>query len=469
MKKLTFQWKTVLKGICALLSAAACLQSYAQQSAETWNNLNFQESAVAQVPIEGSQAPVRYDCEPEVPDGLFLHRLNSSPGARWGSGVLGPGSFFIDGHISQGLSYSNADSDYRSPMGTCDRDGYQMNQLYLSLGRKVEKSDRLSVGGQVDFMFGTDYYYMASAGLENTQINQPHWNAWGDDARYRAGRDEYGFAMPQIYGEVYAPIFGGVDLKIGHFNSVMGYESLESTKNFFYSHSYARIYGMPTSMTGVMGSTNINNYWEFIYGAVNEWNAFDTENDNFSGVLGLKFKSRDGFFTFGVSTMFGDQSAPSYQFETYGEPDMTFVLNTYAQFKFTPKFPYAIEFTAGYDDREYFCMETFGMNHGRAWFGLTNYVYYQLFDTLALGARVEWFCDCDNTVIDGGYGFSAIDDSANYFAVTFGANWTPLPWMTIRPEIRYDFSDFEYAGMKTYDAWTTDDQLTVGADLVIRF
>jgi len=469
MKKLTFQWKTVLKGICALLSAAVCIQLQAQQNAETWNYQTFQESAVAQVPIEGSQTPDGNVCEAEVPDGLFLHRLNNSPGATCGSAFLGPGAFFIDGHISQGLSYSNADSEYRSPMGTCDRDGYQMNQLYLSLGRKVEKGDQLAVGGRIDFMFGTDYYYMASAGFENTPVNQPHWNDWGDDVLYRARRDQYGFAMPQIYGEVYAPIFGGLDLKIGHFHSVMGYESLESTENFFYSHSYARIYGMPTSMTGVMATSNINCNWELIYGAVNEWNAFDTENDNFSGVLGLKYKSRTGFFTFGVTTMFGEQSAPCYQFETYGESEMTFVLNTYAKFKFTPRLTYAIEFTAGYDEREYFCMETFDTNTGRAWFGLTNYVYYQLFDNLALGTRIEWFCDSDNTIIDGGYGFSTIDDSANYFAVTFGANWTPLPWMTVRPEIRYDFSDFEYADMKTYDAWSADDQLTVGADLIIRF
>ena len=345
-----------------------------------------------------------------------------------------------------------------------------MNQLYLSLGRKVERADQFAFGGQIDIMYGTDYYYMSATGLETHSDNSNRWNSGKMDPYYRTGHSKYGFALPQFYGEIYAPLLNGVSVKFGHFDSVMGFESLQSDRNFFYSHSYSRLYGMPTSMTGAIATAGLVNGWSLIFGAVNEWNSFDAVNDNFSAVMGLNFENCDRTFSFAATVMYGQQTAPCYHFATLSEDETdVLIFNTNAKFQLTQRLAYACEFTFGYDERDYLCLEIFGSKHGRAWYGLTNYLFFDVCETLTLGARFEWFNDADNTVIDGGYGFAIQDDAVNYFALTLGANWTPLHWLTIRPEVRYDFSDFEVGELKSYDAWTSDDMVTFGADVIVRF
>jgi len=500
-----FEWKTVLKGLVSLLILTPFVQAqnleapgtfehdsywasldastagrYGQQAQppaasvqtagvpQTTAGSGFGGSATSAVPI---QEGIVYDSSGmETSNGLLLYQFNQSQAARAGSEFLGPGSFFVNGYIDQGVRWGNARNF--QPMGMNDHDGYQMDQLYLSFGRKVERNGQFSIGGQVDLMYGTDYYYMSAIGLENRSDNQPHWNRWGNDPMYRAGRSEYGLALPQAYAEIYMPFMNGVDVKVGHFDSIMGYESLQANKNYFYSQSYSKIYAMPSSMTGAIGTVTLYNGWNFILGGVNEWNAFDSVNDNFSGVLGFTKESADKFYTFAATFMLGEQTAPTNYVQTVSDQEkMCYVFNTYSKFRLFERLNYVVEFTAGYDDREYTVLDWRQMqtHHGRAWFGLTNYIFYQLTDTLSLGTRFEWFNDADSTMIDGGYDFALQDKSSNYFALTFGANWTPMSWLTVRPEIRYDFSDFDAAGIKTYDEFSKKNMITVGADAIVRF
>ena len=405
-----------------------------------------------------------------MPDGLFLYRFNQSPMAQAGSNFLGPGSFFINGYVDQGVRWGDA-KDFQ-PMGMNDHESYQMNQAYLSFGRKVDHLDQFSIGYQVDVMYGTDYYYMSSVGLETRQDNQPHWNGRTNNMLYRAGRSKYGLAVPQAFVEVYMPFMNGLDLKVGHFDSIMGYESFQGNKNFFYSQTYSKIYAMPTSMSGAISTLTLCNGWNFILGGVTEWNTFDSINDNFSAVVGFTKESDDKFFTFASTFMAGKQTSPCYQMQTTSDQqEMCYVFNTYGKFQLGERVNYVIEFTAGYDDREYTVMDWADMpkHRGRAWFGLTNYLFFKVTDTFSLGTRFEWFNDMDSTVIDGGYDVALQDKSANYFALTLGANWTPVCWLTIRPEVRYDFSDFDADGMKTYDGFTKKSMITAGADVILRF
>lgn len=418
------------------------------------------------------ERPVVYsECEGTL-DGLVLPRLNTSSAMQTGSFLLGPGSFFVDGYLDQGLTFSNADSDYYNPVAPNDKEGYELNQLYLAMGRRVSQNGGWALGGRVDFMYGTDYYYVSSLGLENHPDNGNHWNGLGEPAEYRAGRSQYGLAMPQAYLELYSPIFQGVDVKIGHFYSVMGFESPMAPMNFFYSRSYASIYGMPQTMTGVMTTSRLNDRWNLILGAVNEWNAWNSENDAFSFVGGLTFNSLNNRFSLAATIMTGDQSAPAFQPETIGESANLTLLNLYARASLTQRWTYVVEFTAGWDDRDYLCLETFENKHGRSWYGVTNNLFFQVNSCLTLGTRFEWFRDCDNTIIDGGYGVSWNQDGADYFALSFGANWQPLSWLTIRPELRWDFSNFEDSAdpsWQTYDDNRSDSILTFATDAIIRF
>ena len=423
--------------------------------------------------MEGTPVMDEYAGMPMPCDGLFLSDFCAPYCAPCGGGILGPGCLFVEGYIAQGFNVSSNSSTNGEPMAVNDREGYQMNQAYLSFGRHVMKGSQWSIGGRIDVMFGTDYYYMTAAGLETDTDNQPHWNSMGDDPGFRASRSLYGMALPQAYGEIYAPILRGVDVKIGHFHSVMGFESNQANQNFFYSRSYTSVYGMPTSMTGVMTDWKITDSLSIIAGAVNEWNAFDTPEDHFSFVVGAAYENLCGNFALSALVMSGKQSAAAFQANGHDEGANSTVVDVFAKFKLTDRLAYVAEFNYGTNDAEVYDILDDSTFKGRNWYGFSNYLFYCMSDTLTLGARFEWFCDKENTAVTGGQNTTFANVGVNYFSWTFGANWDPCPWLTVRPEMRWDYCDLELdvdgETFYAYDRNSANYQFTVSCDAVIRF
>ncbi|WAK04075.1 outer membrane beta-barrel protein [Methylobacter sp. YRD-M1] len=103
---------------------------------------------------------------------------------------------------------------------------FNLEQLNLFVERQtLAGSDQWYIDGRFDFMLGLDAPYTQAAG---------HWDQHlisDKDLRY------YKIAFPQAYAEVYAPIANGITAKVGHFYSIISYESVASPPNFFYSHS----------------------------------------------------------------------------------------------------------------------------------------------------------------------------------------------------------------------------------------
>ncbi len=429
----------------------------------------------AGVPVVDEYADMEIPC-----DGLFLQDFCAPICAPSCGGILGPGRLFVDGYIAQGFNVNSNSNSYNEPMAVNDKEGYQLNQLYLSIGREVCRGNQWALGGRLDIMYGTDYYYMTSTGLETTPQNNPHWNGEDSSAtEYRAGRNMYGLAIPQAYLEAFVPVFLGVEVKVGHFHSVMGFESNQANQNFFYSRSNTSVYGMPTTMTGVMSDWRISECWTILAGAVNEWNAFDTPEDNFSFVLGATYENLCGNFALSAVIMSGQQSAPCFQGYDYsyesdsGEGVNTTILDIFAKFRITERMAYVVEFNYGTSDGDVYDMATSETFNGRNWYGFSNYLFWCASDTLTLGARFEWFHDKENTVLGSGYHTTFAKTGVNYFSWTFGANWDPVPWLTVRPEIRWDYCDLELeADGKTYYAYdrnTANYQFTIGCDAIIRF
>ncbi|MDO4628527.1 MAG: outer membrane beta-barrel protein [Planctomycetia bacterium] len=428
------------------------------------------DPALAGVPVVDEFAGMEPPCE-----GLFLQNYCAPFCAPTCNRLLGPGRLFVEGYVAQGFNVNSNTYSYNEPTAVNDKEGYQLNQLYFSIGREVCRGDQWSFGGRVDVMFGTDYYYMTSTGLETTQNNAPHWNGHdGNTSEYRAGREMYGMALPQAYMEAYVPIFHGVDVKVGHFHSVMGFESNQANQNFFYSRSYTSVYGMPTTMTGVMSDWRVTECWSIIAGAVNEWNSFDTPEDNFSFVIGTTYENACGNVALSAVVMSGQQSAAGFQSDDYrGEGANTTVFDIFAKFRLTDRMAYVVEFNYGTSDNDVYDMTAGNTFNGRNWYGFSNYLFYCVSDTLTLGARFEWFHDKENTLLGGGYNTTFANMGVNYFSWTFGANWDPMPWLTIRPEVRWDYCDMELdiAGETyyAYDRNTANYQFTIGCDAIIRF
>ena len=67
---------------------------------------------------------------------------------------------------------------------------------------------------------------------------------------------------------------------MGHFYTIIGYEVVPATGNFFYSHAYTMYYGEPFTHTGALAEFAVNDQWTVYGGWVNGWDqAFNNPND----------------------------------------------------------------------------------------------------------------------------------------------------------------------------------------------
>jgi len=210
------------------------------------------------------------------------------------------------GFIDVGIGANAWGADWNGPITFNDRAWQgQMNQLYL-INERLLKEDQLSVGGRVDLLYGTDFLYTVAGGLDT------EWNS----NRY------YGLAMPQLYGEVGTQ---ALNVKFGHFYTLIGYEVVPAIGNFFYTHAYTMQYGEPFTHTGVLATWNPNDQLSIIGGITNGWDNWDvglptnqanpfpgsTSNASFLGAV--TFSSSDGSQALTLANSSGNElAAPGF-------------------------------------------------------------------------------------------------------------------------------------------------------------
>ena len=157
----------------------------------------------------------------------------------------------ISGYVDTSLQWNpgtgNAVSAPVAFQGTHKTDGFNLNVVQLSLAKPLDESEWAS-GYRVDLWFGPD----ANA-LNSQSINS---DGAGD------------LAIRQAYVALRTPVGNGIDWKVGVFDTIIGYESLESGNN----PNMTRSYGFtiePTTHTGVLGTYRINDYFSVAAGMAN--------------------------------------------------------------------------------------------------------------------------------------------------------------------------------------------------------
>ena len=110
-------------------------------------------------------------------------------------------------------------------------DGFNLDVIQLTISKPLDESD-WAAGYRADLWFGPD---ANSLGTSSTGINT-------DD-----------LAIRQAYVALRAPVGTGLDFKMGVFDSIIGYESIESGNNPNYSRSYGNSIE-PTTHTGLLSS-----------------------------------------------------------------------------------------------------------------------------------------------------------------------------------------------------------------------
>ena len=359
------------------------------------------------------------------------------------------------GWIDVGIGANNWGADWNGPITFNDRSWQgQMNQLYL-VNERILK-DELSWGGRIDLLYGTDYIYTVAAGLDAFRstpdplgLTGPRWGS----SRY------YGLAMPQLYGEL-----GSQDLnvKFGHFYTLIGYEVVPAIGNFFYTHAYTMQYGEPFTHTGVLGTWVPNDQLTIIGGVTNGWDNWDDGletggpiantnyanfNSNASFLGAITFSSSDGTQALTLANSSGNQLGGvdiATQNSFVGNRSVTSVVYTN---EFSDKLTYVYQSDFGYqayaggNDPGYY--NTQGQQQSSAyWYGVNQYMFWNFTDYLIGGLRFEWFRDNNGTRVVSGLREGAPNASGfagNFWAMTWGLNDLVGNNMVIRPELRYDW------------------------------
>ncbi|MDR0609026.1 MAG: outer membrane beta-barrel protein [Planctomycetaceae bacterium] len=363
------------------------------------------------------------------------------------------GAWYFDGWFTVGAFMNTHYPENRNntPLYYNDRNAEAvMNQLYLTFGRRVHsRGGRWDWGGRVDLLYGTDYFFTGSVGLETRRYSyispdqstlEPlvaslHWNS-NSGTRRLGTVSLYGLSLPQAYAELFIPAGNGVTVKAGHFYSGMGIESAMSPENFFYSHSYSFMYGSPTTLTGMTATAKLSSRVSALLGFSRGWDIFDKANDNLSGLAGLEWKSFDKRTALSLLIHSGEESFRN------GDNRTSYALTV--QHQLAPQWYYALEHTFGYEKNGAALNLSDGTRGTARWYSFAQYLQWKWNERFALGLRGEWFRDNgqsriqkDVLVAPGIYYLEGED----YFQITLGTNWKPTRYITIRPEIRYDWSN----------------------------
>lgn len=347
----------------------------------------------------------------------------------------------IGGWFSFGATYNddNPDNNFNTPVRFNDRHGeFQGNQFNLFIERSVNtEGDSWDLGFRADVMFGTDARFTQATGLDDELIDDK-------DLRF------YKLAFPQFYLEGFAPLLNGITAKVGHFYTIIGNEVVTAPDNFFYSHAYAMLYAEPFTHTGALLSTPVNDNLSVTAGAVLGWDNFSVDTDIWNFLGGMSWTSDSKATSITITAIQGAVSEERPN-------DDRWLYSVVLSHDITDKFHYLVQHDHG---REEFT----GPDKNAEWYGVNQYLIYDINDQVSAAIRAEWFRDDDGTRVPNASSDTGF--SGDFYAVSAGVNWSPLSWLKVRPEVRYDWFDGEG---DPYGDGTESGQFTVASDVILTF
>ena len=350
----------------------------------------------------------------------------------------------IRGWLSGGMMFNGRQTSdrFNGPVTFSDRHGeFQMNQLYTVIERPLEAECGVDIGGRADLLFGTDYIFTQSAGLETRQNFDPHWNS----SRF------YGLALPQLFMEVGNR---NLSVKLGHFYTIIGYEVVPAPGNFFYSHAYTMQYGEPFTHTGGLATWNYNDRWTFTSGIVDGWDKFDPVTSRASYLGGAAYTPDYEEYSLAFALITGEEDGAAPPVE--GNRTMYSLVFSWER---TERLDFVLQHDHG--------IQSLDAGGTTEWYGINQYLFYTLTDTWKAGLRAEWFRDDDGVRVAGVRPGNDTPGghAGNFYNITTGLNWSPNANLLVRPETRWDWFDGTNASRGPYDGHNS--QFTVGMDAIL--
>ena len=288
-------------------------------------------------------------------------------------------------------------------------DRVNLHQAWLYAERVADGSKGIGLGGRIDYIYGVDAQDTQAFGLDDG-----HWdNAWDNGI--------YGHAIPQLYGQV--AIGDNFNVKIGKFFTIIGYEVVAATGNFFYSHSYTMYNSEPFTHTGVLTEYAFSDNITLFNGWVMGWDSgFRDNGDAYLGGAAVKLTDNTDLIT---SIIFGNFGASGTDSSESG-----FMVSNILTTALSDKWNYVLWVDV---------LDTEGTGRAveRRSFDLNQYLLYTINDKLIWGNRIEWY---NQRGI-----FSP--NTTDIYAFTTGLNYRFGSNMLFRPELRWDWDKGDVIGL----------------------
>ena len=161
-------------------------------------------------------------------------------------------SGYVDTSAIWSIGSPNGTIAGRSFDGTADKlDGFNLHAVKLRLEKPLDEG-QWSAGYMADLVFGPDANYYQTLPNGATALN-------ADD-----------FAVKQAYVALRAPVGNGLDIKLGVWDTLIGYEVFESANNPNFSRSYG-YFIEPTHHTGLLLSYHVADWLSVSGGVANGW------------------------------------------------------------------------------------------------------------------------------------------------------------------------------------------------------
>jgi hypothetical protein len=383
------------------------------------------EEDIAQLPVDVQWGPTPVSQVNFLMDYLGLRNLFGDTGIR---------SF---GWVEGGYTAASTGTGILSVQTRQNRYGnnFLFNQIGLTIQKPLEQ-DRFNLGFNVVYFAGAD-----------AAIGQPKSGIGGANFDPRFSQD---FRFLELTAHLPILTDGGVDLKMGRMNTIIGYNGFLSPYRPFYSSDYQFFYSQDGAFTGWLTNLHATDRLEI-------WNGMTLGANTFF----VQRSSRSICYIGQVNYWLQDERRTRLTASVYTGPNAIFaapglagtdvtMVELRVQQNWGPRFTQIIQNNMGWDSNT--------PRGTGSWYGVYTIGLFHLTPQFDINIRGEWFDDVNGTRT----GFAT-----NYSEVTGGFNWHPIKCLEIRPEIRGDFAGTPVFGAN--GTHTHRDQLTGGVSFLVKF
>ncbi len=314
-------------------------------------------------------------------------------------------------------------------------DEFLMNQLGLVMQKPLSQ-DEFDVGFNIRYFAGAD----AALGQPKGGIDDPPSN------------DRFSHDFRDLYVSAHVPILteGGMDVKVGRMNTIIGYNGFLAPYRPFYSSDYQFFYSQDGAFTGFLTNLHVTDQLDVWNGMSFGANTFFTKRSSNS----LNYIGQVNYWlTMEKRTRLTASlhCGPDAIFAAPGMGgDFDTIVELRAVHNWSDAFTQVVQSNMGW------ASDT-PVGTG-SWYGVYTIGIVHLTCAWDVMARGDWFRDVEGTRT----GFDA-----NYTAVTLGLNWHPNDWFEFRPEIRGDWADQPAFG--NGGVGTDNNQLTAALSFLVKF